>query len=120
MLATQMKMLGITYRSEVKFAAEHVGLGPGIRKRLSEAGLKNWRADFVIGKLLVECDGGLYLSGGGRHQRGTGYEDDLDKYHHAMRIGYTVYRCGSKLIKSGEAVQFITEYIARSRSEQDF
>ncbi len=40
-----------TPEEEYRFAAHRVGLGPGIKKRLAEARLKDWRFDFAWPKL---------------------------------------------------------------------
>lgn len=107
---------GIEYHREYRFAAEHVGMGAGIRQRLDDAGLKDWRADFcIVGvPLLVEVEGithyGRNRNGTmklGRHQTGAGIEGDLMKYDAAMRLGYTVYRCSQHMVNSGRAIETI-------------
>lgn len=115
LLENQFKLCKLTgYQREYRFAMEHVGGGKGIRDRLKDAGLKDWRFDFVFldKKLAVEVEGGIYVNG--RHNRGKGFEEDLKKYHEAMKLGFDVYRVGEKLIKSGEAVQMV-EYILRGK-----
>jgi very-short-patch-repair endonuclease len=115
LLLIQIKALALPMpEQEYRFAAEHVGLGKGLRERLEEAGLKNWRFDFawVEKKFAVEVEGGAWLpNGGGRHNRGSGFEGDLVKYHHAMRLGWSVYRCSGALIKNGQAVELIAELL---------
>ena len=100
---------------EYRFAAEAVGLGKGLRERLLNAGMKNWRFDFAWpdSMLAVECEGGAWVPGGGRHTRGKGFEGDLMKYHHAMRLGWDVYRCSGPLIRSGQAVNLIQDLLKR-------
>jgi hypothetical protein len=96
---------------EHAFAAHHVGPGRGVRERLARAGLKNWRFDFAWPELMfaVEVEGGQWT--GGRHTRGKGFTEDIEKYHHAMRLGWTVYRCERRLIECGEAVGFIEKFL---------
>lgn len=96
---------------EHRFAAIHVGLGKGVRARLQEAGLRDWRFDFAWpdAMLAVEVEGGHFV--GGRHTRGKGFEEDCQKYHHAMRLGWTVYRCEGRLIGSGDAVDLIAKML---------
>lgn len=92
---------------EYRFCVEAVGAGAGIRRRLKEAGLKDWRLDFywVDQKLAVEVEGGGWTEG--RHTRGSGFAEDLRKYHVAMGMGITVYRCDGALVRSGDAVELI-------------
>jgi len=115
-LALMLDVEDIAYEREYRFAAEHVGIGAGIRQRLKDAGMKDWLADFrIIGvPLLVEVEGithyGRNRNGTmklGRHQTGAGIEGDLLKYEAAMRIGYTVYRCSQHMVKSGRAIESI-------------
>ena len=75
---------------EYRFAAEHVGIGSGIRNRLREARLHDWRFDFcwIEQKVAVEVDGGVYAKG--RHVRGKGYELDCAKRNAATVMGFRV------------------------------
>ena len=74
------------------FVRDVVGHGPGIRKRLKDAGLKDWRFDWawVEQKVAVECEGGIWTAG--RHVRGSGYEGDCIKYNFAQAQGWSLYR----------------------------
>ena len=73
---------------------------------------RKWRFDFAWPdhKFAVEVEGLLYGEGG-RHQRSAGFEGDLEKYHNAMDLGWTVYRCSSALIQSGKAVALIEKLL---------
>lgn len=68
-----------------------------------------WRFDFAWPdlKFAVEVEGVTYGEDAGRHQRGKGYENDLEKYHYAMLNRWDVYRCSGRLINSLEAVKLI-------------
>ncbi len=85
---------------EYRFAAESVGKGRGLRKRLAAARLRDWRADlaWVDQKLLVELEGGTFT--GGRHVRPKGFADDCQKYNDAQRLGFKVFRYTSDMIQS--------------------
>jgi len=91
---------------EYRFAAEHVGgPGPGVRGRLAEAGLRDWRFDFAwpVAKVAVECEGGVFIRG--RHTRGAGYSGDCAKYNAAAALGWTVIRVtGSMLTKDPHSI----------------
>lgn len=93
---------------EYRFAAIHTGgTGKGIRARLAESGLKDWRFDLAWPdlKLAVEVEGGTW--NGGRHTRGKGFEDDCIKYNAAMLLGWNVARFTSSMIRTGKALETI-------------
>ena len=101
-----------SYVTQYRFAAKHVGLGKGVRDRLVRAGLKDWRFDMAWPgrKLAVEIEGG---GGMGRHTTAKGFRQDLRKYHAAMELGWTVYRCDAAMVKSGMAVQLVEKLLER-------
>ena len=107
-LEFQLRALKVPeYEREYRFGAHHVGMGKGLRVRLIDAGLKDWRFDFSWPgiKLAVEIEGGGWIGGG--HNTGAGFASDIQKYHNAMRLGWNIYRCDGRLVKSGEAAKLI-------------
>lgn len=116
-LRLQLLHLGVSGPvREHRFAAEATGgPGRGLRKRLREAQLKDWRFDFAWPDLMfaVEVEGGAHVNG--RHNRGKGFEEDLLKYHHAVRLGWTVYRCSRPLIVSWMAAHVIRDQLEHRR-----
>ncbi|MCA9340809.1 MAG: hypothetical protein KDA17_07885, partial [Candidatus Saccharibacteria bacterium] len=92
---------------EHRFAAEHVGLGNGVRQRLKDADLQDWRFDLAWPEkmIAVECEGGIHSNG--RHVRGKGYEGDLHKYNAAMLLGWSVARFSGGMIKNGKAIDTV-------------
>jgi len=78
---------------------------------------RRYPADFAWPqyKLLVEVEGGTYING--RHTRGVGYANDCRKYNLAALLGWTVLRYTTDMVKSGEAVRGIEEFIITKISE---
>lgn len=112
LLAHQLTSIGLTgFEREYRWAAERVGTGRGLRQRLADARLKDWRFDFAWPeyKLAVEIEGGAWIEG--RHNRGQGFHDDLVKYGTAQVHGWTVYRCDGQLVRSGEALNRIQQLL---------
>jgi len=60
---------------------------------------RRWRLDFAWPehKTAVECEGGLYVRG--RHVRGSGYEDDCEKYNEATALGWRVFRVTAGMLE---------------------
>ena len=85
--------------AEYRFAAESVGLGPGIRERLADAGLRDWRFDFAWPRrrVAVELEGGTWT--GGRHVRGDGFARDCEKYNLAALHGWRVIRLTAGMLE---------------------
>lgn len=111
-LLNQMIALSVPMpEQEYRFAAIEVGMQRGVRKRLVLAGLRDWRFDFAWPALrfAVEVEGGNYKDG--RHTRGKGFEEDCQKYHHAMRLGWAVYRCDGRLVKTWDAADLISNIV---------
>lgn len=64
---------------------------------------RRWRFDFAWPDIMlaVEVEGITHGDGGGRHQRGTGYMEDCDKYNAAMFLGWRLLRYTGEHLKSG-------------------
>lgn len=73
---------------EYHFARAVVGDAPGMRKRLTAAGLHDWRFDYAWPalKVAVEFDGGQWVAHGGRHNR----DSDREKLNAAGALGWRV------------------------------
>ena len=106
-LARDIKLMGLPEpEPEYRFAAEVVGYEAGIRKRLRQSGLKDWRLDFAWPRYRVafEIEG---APGRGRHTTAAGFTEDCRKYAEATLLGWTVYRVPGKWCKNGEAIQLV-------------
>lgn len=69
-----LKSEGIEFEREVKFHPE-----------------RKWRFDFVVDKAIaIEVEGGIFTQG--RHTRGKGYINDMQKYNAALTQGWRVLR----------------------------
>ena len=71
-----------------------VAQGPPLEREVKFHASRRWRADFahLASRTLIEIEGGIFLSGGGRHTRGAGYAKDAEKYLEAVLAGWTVIR----------------------------
>ena len=100
--------------AEYPFTHDIVGGGKGVRQRLAEKGLKNWRFDLAWPTLMVaaEVEGGAYVNG--RHVQGQGFANDLVKYGWAAYYGWIVYRCDANMIKTGMAAHQLSKIIKRT------
>ena len=72
---------------------------------------RKWRFDFawLQDQVAVEIEGGTWSRG--RHVRPKGFERDCEKYNEAQRMGWMVYRFTSKMVMSGEAIEFMEEVL---------
>lgn len=118
-LALHLRTTGLPWKREYRFAAVATGgTGRGVRQRLREAGMRDWRFDFALPDRLiaVEVEGGGWLPEKGkksRHTTGTGFAADLRKYDAAARLGWYVYRCDPRMIRTGQALDTITQLLTR-------
>src|SRR5690606_17944227 len=54
---------------------------------------------------------------GGRHTTGKGFVEDCRKYNAAAKLGWTVLRFPTAQVKSGEAIDDVSEYLWRQMEE---
>ena len=77
---------------------------------------RKYRADwaFINARLLVEVEGGAFLKDGGRHNRGAGFRNDLEKYAEAAILGYRVIRVLPEWIEDGRALTYVERALTTS------
>lgn len=78
-----------------------VAQGPALEREVKFHISRRWRADFahLPSHTLIEIEGGIFLPGGGRHNRGMGYAKDAEKYLEAVLAGWTVIRLTAKQLE---------------------
>lgn len=78
---------------------------PPFEREYRFASPRRWRFDFAWPekKLAVECEGGIWTRG--RHTRGTGFIQDLEKYNMAVLLGWRVLRFDVAKVQTGEAIE---------------
>jgi very-short-patch-repair endonuclease len=73
---------------------------------------RRWRFDFAWPepKVAVEIEGGTWA--GGRHTRGTGFEEDARKYAEALVQGWKVLRVTRKMVEDLSALTYLEQVLA--------
>ena len=68
---------------------------------------------WVEQKCALEKEGGIWLPGGGRHNRPAGYRRDITKYNLAALLGYRVFRATPDMISSGDIFQILEKALVK-------
>ena len=65
---------------------------------------RRWRFDYAWPSLLIsaEVDGAVYTQG--RHVRGKGFENDMEKLNEALIRGWRVLRFSTGMVNDGRAL----------------
>ena len=68
---------------------------------------RKWKFDLAIPgkKIAVEIEGGVYT--GGRHTRGRGYVNDMEKYNNAVLLGWRLLRFTPDQLKKWSTIEMI-------------
>jgi len=72
---------------------------------------RKWRFDFAIPelKIAIEIDGGVWTQG--RHNRGSGYVKDLQKFNAAAAMGWLILKFTPDQLDKNETFQLIKETV---------
>ncbi len=104
-------------RLEAKFALYWRGLGgPELKREFVFHAGRNWRADFahIESRTLIEVEGGVFINGGGRHNRAAGFIADAEKYLEAFLAGWNVVRLTEAQITAPNVERIIRRVTGRS------
>ena len=77
-----------------------------VRKEVRVCEDRRWKMDFAERevrrpRLAFEIEGGIWTAG--RHSRGKGMQDDMDKYNRATIEGFVLFRFSTQDVLSGKA-----------------
>jgi hypothetical protein len=86
--------------------------GPALAREHRFHAERKWRADFahLASRTLIEIEGGIYVAGGGRHNRGAGFIADAEKYLEATLAAWRVIRLTHAQITAptiGQIIAFV-------------
>ena len=104
-------------RLETKFALYWRALGgPELKREFRFHAERKWRADFahVESRTLIEVEGGIFIKGGGRHNRAAGFIADAEKYLEAFLDGWNVVRLTEAQITAPNIERIIRRVTGRS------
>jgi hypothetical protein len=86
---------------------------------------RDWRFDVSIPGIYlgIEIEGGIHPFRNpkngemivGRHSRGAGYQEDLDKYNAATARGWRVFRFSVEDVKFGRSREVLADWIRFAR-----
>ena len=68
---------------------------------------RKWRFDYCWPdkKVAIEVEGGIWIQG--RHNRGSGFLKDLEKYNSAASLKWFVFRFTPQQMQKGEFLKFV-------------
>jgi hypothetical protein len=98
-----LRELGLNFEPEYKFCEQ-----------------RDWRFDYCLEAdtpnqpndlIAIEIEGGIWTQG--RHVRGQGFLDDLEKYNHAAIQGFIVLRFSTQQVLDGSAKEFLRDWLRK-------
>lgn len=75
--------------------------------------VRKWRFDFAFlpYRVALEVEGGIFIPGGGRHNRPVTMIKDQEKYNVAASMGWRVLKCQPKHLCMADTVKLIFDTI---------
>ena len=76
--------------------------------------VRRWRFDYaILNKMIaIEVEGGVFTRG--RHTRGVGFINDMEKYNNAVLLGWKLLRFTPKQMNESRTYDIINELISAS------
>ena len=73
--------------------------------------VRKWRFDYANEqfKIAIEIEGAIFS--GGRHTRGKGYQNDMEKYNNAVLLGWSLLRFTPDQMRKTETYETIRNLI---------
>lgn len=110
-----MKLTPKTAAERLQWQCKSVGLPvPTLEARFHPT--RRWKFDAAwmgtpVGcELALEVEGGVFLPGGGRHNRGSGFRKDCEKYAEAAILGWHIIRVLPEDVTSGKALRWVERF----------
>jgi hypothetical protein len=104
------------------------GIGATVVREFRFHPTRRWRFDLAIErlvtpdfersrlvKLAIEIEGGLFVTAGGRHNRGAGMRADMEKYNEAVLLGWRILRVLPEWVQSGKAFTLVERAVKGSK-----
>lgn len=70
---------------------------------------RKWRFDWCWpeAKVALEIEGGIWIKG--RHNRGSGFKKDMEKYNAAACLGWRIIRCTPDEFANGSVIDTLAK-----------
>jgi hypothetical protein len=93
----------------LKLCEIELGMIPKSEHRFTDT--RRWRMDyaFIQQMVFLEVEGGVWT--GGRHTRGKGFINDMEKYNAAAALGWTLVRCVPDDLTNGKAIKQLKQIL---------
>ncbi len=74
---------------------------------------RRWRFDFACPEkmIAIEVEGGVWMRNPGRHNRGSGFVKDMEKYNTAAAMGWRVLRFTPEQLLTDKTLNIIKQAI---------